>query len=140
MLTLHPYLSFDGNAKEALTFYQEIFGGTLQIAAFGDYGVDAVPADGVMHAELATDHFVLFGSDDPTGAAGSWQGQRITLALMGDDPDADAELATIWFARLAVGGTIGQPIAPQVWGDLYGQVTDRYGVSWMIDVAQPEDR
>ncbi|GAA2180868.1 VOC family protein [Brooklawnia cerclae] len=136
MLTMHPYLSFNGNAREATTFYQEVFGGKLTVSTFGEYGADGMPPEGVMHAELATDHFVLYASDAFTGSAETWRGQRIALALMGDEPGTDLELATRWFDRLAVDGTIGQPLAEQLWGDVYGQVTDKYGIDWMVDVGQ----
>ena len=69
MATLNPYLQFVGNAREAATFYQEVFGGELNVMTFGDMGGGpGVPDDGVMHAQLETlDGFTLMLSDRPPG-------------------------------------------------------------------------
>ena len=68
---LNPYLNFDGTAREAMTRYQEIFGGRLDLMTFGQYGMEGDGADGIMHAYLETDDgFVLMASDMPPGQEG----------------------------------------------------------------------
>ena len=68
---LNPYLNFDGTAREAMTFYQQVLGGRLDVMTFGQYGAEGDGADGVMHAYLATDDgFVLMASDLPPGMEG----------------------------------------------------------------------
>ena len=130
-MSLTPYVAFPGNAAEAMRFYQGIFGGELDILTYGHFNVPGMPADGTMHSQLRNDHFFFSGADARPGDAAKWGDSRVSLAVTGDDLDTTRG----WFAALAEGGTIGQPLAPQMWGDIYGQVTDRYGVEWMFDVT-----
>jgi PhnB protein len=128
---LVPYLNFPGNAAEAMGYYQQIFGGTLTISTFGQFGVPGMPADGTMHAELAGDSLTLMASDAMAGVDQSWGDSRVYLAVMSD------ELTPVqgWFERLAADGELTQPLAAQVWGDLYGSVRDKYGLEWMFNIA-----
>ena len=126
-----PYIAFSGQAREAMTFYQSVFGGELTISTYGDYGVEGVPADAVMHSTLAGEGFELMASDTPPGMPLT-QGNQVSLSLAGDD---EARLRG-WFEWLAAGGTVNVPLEKQVWGDLYGDVTDRYGLRWMVDIGQ----
>ena len=130
-ISLDPYLNFAGNAREAMEFYQSIFGGELTISTFGEYGIEGVPADGIMHAQLVTPAFTIMASDALAGAEQEWAGSRIHLALMGDDLD----LLTGWYERLAADGTPGQPLQAQVWGDTYGDVKDRFGIEWLFNIS-----
>ncbi len=121
--TLNPYIGFSDNAREALEFYQGVFGGTLDINTFGDFGAARSPddADKVMHGKLVADNgFTLMGADTMETPAGS----RITISLSGDD---DADLRGYW-EKLSDGGEISVPLEKQVWGDEFGQCTDKFGV------------
>lgn len=131
---LHPYLNFPGNAREAMEFYQSVFGGKLDVMTFGDYGMEGMPADGTMHAYLDAGEFAFAASDALPGAEETWGGTRVYLAFMGDDPSISK-----WFEALAEGGEVGQPLEQQVWGDTYGLVKDRYGLEWMFDIGAPQD-
>jgi PhnB protein len=131
---LNPYLHFSGNAREAVEFYRSVLGGELQVMTFGDVGGGGgeYPDDGVMHAFLRTEHGLeLMASDghdpDATGP------DRVSLSLSGDD----AATLTRWFEALAEGGAVDVPLDEQVWGDTFGQVTDRFGVRWLVNVATP---
>lgn len=126
-----PYIAFRGQAREAMTFYQSIFGGELTISTYGEFGFEGGPADGVMHSTLASDDFNLMAADTPPGMPHA-EGSQISLSLAGDD---EATLRG-WFDRLAEGGRVNMPLEKQVWGDLYGDVTDRYGLRWMVDIGQ----
>lgn len=130
---LVPYLNFAGNTREALSFYQSVFGGELIFNTFAQYGVTEMPADGIMHAELTTDEFSLAASDAMPGDEANWGSTRIYLAVMGDG------LAKLegWFTALAEGGEILVKLERQVWGDLYGQVKDRFGLEWMFNISAP---
>ena len=130
-ISLSPYLNFAGNTREAMNFYHDVFGGTLHIITFAEFGVTGMPADGVMHAALTTDHLSIFATDAQPGAEASWNGTRVYLSLMGDDSGT----LTDWFNRLAEGGRIGMPLEKQVWGDTYGLVADRFGIEWMVNIA-----
>lgn len=131
-----PYLAFDGNAREAMDFYHSVFGGTLNISTFAEFGGGGgdVPADGVMHAMLETDHgFVLMASDTP-GRMDVQIGTAITVSLFGDDGD---DLRGYW-AALTDGGQVQMPLEKQVWGDEFGMCTDRYGIPWMVNISQAQ--
>jgi PhnB protein len=131
---LVPYLNFTGNTAEAMRYYQGVFGGDLQIATFASFGIEGMPPEGTMHAALVLDQFTLMASDAMEGSAPSSGTSRINLAFMSDD----AALLTGWFDRLAADGVVGQVLAKQVWGDIYGQVTDKFGMEWMFNLSAPE--
>ncbi len=132
---LNPYLSFDGNARAAMQFYEGVFEGTLTLNTFGEYGPpDAPEADKIMHGMLETaSGFTLMGADTPPGSE-LHPGDNITISLSGDD---DAELRGYW-AKLSDGGTVALPLEKQMWGDVFGMCTDRFGIAWMVNIAQPE--
>ena len=129
---LNPYLSFRSNAREAMEFYQQVFGGDLTVSTFGEFGMaDGDSADLVMHAQLSTPKgFTLMGSDTPPGMEHT-PGTSITVSLSGDDVD---DLRG-YFNQLAEGGTITMPLEKQMWGDEYGALTDRFGVPWMANIS-----
>lgn len=131
---LNPYISFAGNAREALEFYNEIFDGTLTINTFSDFtGPDAPEADKIMHGQVETGSgFTLMAADAPPGMNVT-PGDNVQVCLSGDDAD---ELRGYW-EKLSEGGTVATPLEKQMWGDEYGACVDRFGVSWMVDITQP---
>jgi PhnB protein len=131
---LNPYLSFDGNAREALEFYQSVFGGTVKLNTYGEFGQEDSPiADKIMHGQLETgDGFTLMGADNPPGT--DYQpGHTITVSLSGDDVE---ELRGYW-EKLSDGGEVTVPLEKQMWGDEFGMCSDRFGVPWMVDIGSP---
>jgi PhnB protein len=133
---LNPYISFGDEAREAMTFYQQVFGGDLRISTFGEYGGPDEVKDKVMHAMLETPSgFTLMAADTPPGMERS-EGSSITISLSGDD---DAELRGYWDA-LSDGATVAMPLEKQMWGDVYGQLVDRFGVAWMVDIVSPDNQ
>ena len=84
---LNPYISFNGNAREALEFYKEVFGGTLALSTFGEFGNPGEGGDKIMHGMLETDQgYTLMGADTPPGMPYN-PGDNITVSLSGDDGD-----------------------------------------------------
>ncbi len=131
---LNPYISFPGTAREALDFYQEVFGGTLAVNTFGEFG-GAPPeaADKIMHGMLDTPSgFTLMGADNPPGMDYT-PGNTMAVSLSGDDAE---ELRGYW-QKLSAGGTVSVPLEKQMWGDEFGMCTDRFGVGWMVNITQP---
>jgi len=127
---LNPYLQFDGTTREAMEFYHGVFGGELTVNTFGDFGApDPSLADRIMHAQLTSaGGYTLMASDLAPGmteAPGNG-----TVSLSGDDVALRDH-----FAALAEGGTVTVPLEKQMWGDEFGQVTDRFGVNWMVNVT-----
>lgn len=134
MPQLNPYLSFpDGTAREAMQRYQEIFGGHLNLSTFGEFGATE-SADGIMHAQLETARgMVLMGSDTPPGQPGEAFTGAVSLSLSGDDEE---ELRGYWDG-LAEGGEITLALERQMWGDIFGMVVDRFGVTWLVNITAP---
>ncbi|HEX2896157.1 MAG TPA: VOC family protein [Marmoricola sp.] len=130
---LNPYISFGDSAREAMTFYQRALGGSLEMHTFGEYGAANEPyADLVMHAMLQTeDGLVLMASDSPPGMSRT-VGNNITISLSGDDEALLRER----FEKLAEGGSVDVPLEKQMWGDVFGQLTDRFGIGWLVDIAE----
>jgi len=129
---LNPYLGFGANARQALEFYRDVFGGTLNISTFGEFGdAPAEGADLVMHGQLETpDGFTLMASDTPPGM--EYQpGSSISVSLSGDDADR----LRGWWNKLSEGGTVTVPLEKQMWGDEFGMCQDRFGVAWMVNIA-----
>lgn len=131
---LNPYLTFTDSARAAMEFYRSVFGGDLSLTTFSEFGMGDGPiADLVMHAALETPQgFTLMASDSPPemgmpASSGTW------VSLSGD-ADASDDLRG-WFAALADGGTVQTELAVQVWGDEFGQLTDRFGTGWMVNLA-----
>ena len=131
---LNPYISFAGDAREALELYQDVFGGNLTVSTFGEYGdKDAPGADGIMHGQLETDRgFTIMAADTPPGMEHR-PGTNIAISLSGDDAD---ELRGYWEA-LSAGGSVSVPLEKQMWGDEFGMCTDRFGIGWMVNIGQP---
>ncbi|GAA4838064.1 VOC family protein [Actinomycetospora corticicola] len=132
---LNPYLHFADSARDAMEHYRDVLGGTLNVMTFGDMGAEGPEATGVMHAQLETEQgLVLMASDTPPGMDRP-SGSSVSVSLSGDDGDRLRD----WFARLSDGGTVSVPLEKQMWGDEFGQCTDRFGVTWLVNIAQPRD-
>ncbi|MFK0290482.1 VOC family protein [Streptomyces sp. NPDC090442] len=132
---LNPYLTFGGDARQAMEFYQEVFGGTLELKTFGEFGQAGAPeADKVMHSVLESPGgFTLMASDTPPGMTYT-SGDSFAISLTGDD---DAELRGYW-ERLSAGGSVAVPLEKQMWGDTFGMCTDRFGVRWLVNIGSAQ--
>ena len=130
---LNPYLSFRDTARQAIEFYKSVFGGEVTINTFAELQGSEDPAeqDKVMHSMLTADNgFVLMASDTPNSMEYT-QGNNISISLSGND---EAELRGYW-EKLAEDGTISLPLEKAPWGDSFGMCVDRFGVSWMVNIA-----
>lgn len=135
---LNPYLTFRGNAREAMKFYRDVLGGELTLTTFAEGGMpDAGAPDQIMHGQLETDSgFTLMGSDAASGTpAQPMAGVQISLS---GDYDAEAEL-TGYYEKLAAAGTVIEPLVAAPWGDKFGMVSDPYGILWMVNIAGAQD-
>ena len=130
---LNPYINFGDNARQALEFYKGVFGGDLLLNTFGEYGDPNAPgADNIMHGQLETDNgMTLMAADTPPGMESNAGGGNITISLSGDD---EQQLRGYW-DKLAEGGNVTMPLEKQMWGDVFGMCTDKYGVPWMVDIV-----
>lgn len=135
--TLNPYLGFRENAREAMTFYQSVFGGDLALSTFGEFHASEDPAedDKIMHGILTTGNgLVLMGADTPNSMDLA-PGSSISVSLSGDD---EAELRGYWDKLSADGGTVTVPMERAPWGDIFGMCTDRFGTAWLVNVSNPQ--
>lgn len=136
-MTLHPYVFFSGNCREAMTRYQEVLGGDLDVVTNADAPPDAqmpgASPDAVMNATLVLDGGILLASDDPTGDGARRRGVAIHHTV------ADGAEAERVFSALAEGGDVTMPLAETFWAARFGMCTDRFGTAWMISVDLPND-
>jgi len=133
---LNPYLSFRDNAREAMEFYQSVFGGELTTSTFGDFEASDDPAeqDKIMHSMLSTEGGLVLMASDTPNQMDYMPGSTISISVSGED---EAELRGYW-EKLSAGGTVGMPLGPAPWGDTFGMCSDKYGVSWLVNIAVPE--
>ena len=132
---LNPYLSFAGDARQAMEFYQGVLGGTLTVNTFGEYEGGGGPhADKIMHSLLETEKgFVLMGADTPPGEEHR-PGNNLGVSLSGDDSD---DLRGYW-EKLSDGATVLVSLEKQMWGDEFGMCIDRFGIQWMVNIGSPQ--
>jgi len=131
-VALDAYLFFDGTCREAMEFYEGIFGGELRMQTY-----DEVPGDmpgkehlkgKIVHASLMGGDVSLMASDTHDKTLGTG---KIELSLSGYD---DEKLRKI-FQGLSAGGKTRSPLKKEFWGDTFGALTDRFGVDWMVNIA-----
>ena len=128
---LNPYIAFGSETAEALDFYQKVFGGEPAVSYFKEYGTEGPDGDLVMHGQLDTDAgFTIMAADTPSFMERK-TGSSITISLSGDEGDS---LRGYW-ERLSDGANVTTPLEKQMWGDEFGQLTDRYGVDWLVNIS-----
>ena len=130
---LNPYLSFKDNAREAMEFYQTVFGGKLAISTFKEYHAsqDASEDNKVMHAVLEAGNGITFMASDTPNRMEYKAGTNYSMSLSGDN---EAELKG-YFEKLSAGGNVTMPLEKAPWGDTFGMLTDKFGVSWLVNIA-----
>lgn len=132
-IRLNPYISFKDNAREAMEFYKNVFGGSLTMSTFKEFNAsqDPVEENKIMHAMLQTDKgMMLMGADTPNHMEYN-PGTNVSISLSGDMED---ELRGYW-ERLSDGATIREPLKKAPWGDTFGMLKDRFGIDWMVNIS-----
>ncbi len=140
-MSLNPYLFFDGNCREVFEFYRAVFGGEFLIVQTfrdgpADLNVPEPEKDRIMHICLPIGSGMLMGSDS-TSVFGSHpvQGTNFSISVEGESREHCDGL----FAGLSEGGTVKMPMAETFWGSYFGNLTDRFGINWMIDYELPRE-
>jgi PhnB protein len=135
-MSFSPYLFFVGTCREAMSAYQGILGGQLDIVTAADMpdAPEGVPADAVMHAALTLDTGgILMASDDPSATEdGPKTGMRVSYTA------ANADDAERIFGELAKDGDVELPLGPTSWSPAFGMCTDRFGIPWMVGTNPAE--
>lgn len=135
-MAINPYVNFNGNCRQAVTFYMEVFGAdTPAIMSYSDmppdpdYPISEDMKKLVMHTELKFSGGTIMFSDIPPGSAFT-AGNSISIMVSSTD---EQDLRRYW-ERLKEGGTVDMELGPQFWSPLYGFVTDKFGIGWHLDL------
>lgn len=134
MNSLAPYLFFKGNCREAMKFYEKIFGGELNVMTFKDAQGGECPKGSenlVIHAHLKHGTFVMMASDAPGEKIQT--GENVHLSL---NCASMNEIET-FFKALSEGGKVEHALHDTFWGARFGTLTDRYGFHWMLNFEKP---
>ena len=130
-----PYINLTGNAEEAMNFYKDVFGGTIEIMRWSEMPPDPkIPLDDawrskVMHGTLSIrDDVTVFLSDSLMEADSPFNNNVFIHVVF----DSEAELRKS-FEALSAGGQVNMPVQETFWGSVYGDLRDKYGITWGLD-------
>lgn len=123
-----PYLQFPGTARDALTFYGDVFGCQVHLHTYADFERTDGPAEAIAHGYLADGPVALFAAD-VSGDQRPLLCEGMMLSLLGTAAPA---VLRDWFARLGEGGRVVDDLQVRPWGASDGQVVDRHGVHWLV--------
>lgn len=132
MAKINPYMGFKDNAREAMEFYKSVFGGELTMSTYKEGGIsdDPAQADKIMHAMLIIGpEMTLMGSDQGNDRAND----RMQISLSCEN--SEEEKVKAQWAKLSEGATVTMPLAQAPWGDSFGQIVDKFGIGWMVNIA-----
>lgn len=132
-IELAPYIFFKGDCRDAMEFYEKVFGGKLELMDYADVPGDMPGKEEmkgkIMNSSLVTDWgFVIRGSDSPVASA---QTKKVELCLTGSDEEKLRKI----FDELGEGGKVKYPLKKEFWGDIFGTLTDKFGIDWMVDIT-----
>ncbi len=136
-IRLNPYLGFKNNAREAIEFYHSVFGGELTVNTFAELHASQDPSEDslVMHSMLvAPNGLTLMASDTPQRMTYN-PGDNISVSLSGEAED-QAALEGYW-SKLIDGANVTMPLSKAAWGDSFGMAVDRFGITWLVNIAAP---
>lgn len=140
------HLNFRGQARAALEFYHSVFGGQITVTTYGDFGMPAeVPgATKVVFGRVVAENgfrvmaYDVPGEDAPVAAGTTRRENGTTLTeapfFVSVSGETVEEVGALW-ERLADGATVVEPYGPSQWAPAFGMLTDRFGVTWILDVA-----
>jgi len=130
---LNPYISFKDNARQAMEFYQSVFGGELTVNTFAEFHASDDPSedDKIMHAVLVAENGITFMAADTPNQMEYSPGASISMSLSGEN---ESELRP-YFEKLAAGGMVVMPLEKAPWGDTFGMCTDQFGINWMVNIT-----
>lgn len=133
-ISVTNHLNFRGDARAALEFYQSVFVGDITIITYKDAQNVQAPSEAnqVMWGQVAAKNgFRVMAYDVPSGMPWDSGKNAYFVSVRGD---SDKEITDLW-EKLAVGATVAQPLTPSGWSPLYGMLKDRFGITWVLDVA-----
>jgi PhnB protein len=132
MSTITSYLTFNGNCREAMTFYKNCLGGELTFQTIGESPLSKKMPEKmkecILHSTLTNGSLLLMGSD-MVSENGLIKGNAVSLTL---NCDSEKEIKN-WYKKLSAGGQATHPLEDSFWGALFGGLTDRYGNHWLLN-------
>jgi PhnB protein len=134
MARLTAYLNFNGKCKDAMTFYQSCLGGELIMQKISESPMAAqLPSEigaNILHSSLTNESLELMASD--MMGSGLVNGNTVTLLLQcGSEEEIE-----LFFGNLSSGGKITTPLHQSFWGARYGELVDKFGMSWMLNYTK----
>ena len=135
MRAFHTYLNFDGNTREAMTFYQKCLDARLSLQTFRDAKMDVPKGaeDRIVHARLEKGDAILMASDTQPGMPFT-PGNNFSISIA---CDSAAEIEK-FFTAFGAGGRVTMPLQDTFWNARFGMLTDRFGVNWMFNYELPK--
>jgi PhnB protein len=137
MTQINAYLRFNGNCRQAMTFYKECLGGELNMQTVGESPIaNQSPREAhnnIMHSTLMKEGWTLLGSD-MMNAGDRINGNAIDLAI---NCSSEEEIQT-FFSKLSAGGQVSYPLHKEFWGGMFGMLTDKFGNGWMLNYEKPK--
>ena len=136
MFGVKPYLSFNGNCREAINFYKDALGGEILFTqSYGESPMKGSgPDDAVMHCTLKVGDSHIMAADICEGQAAT-AGNNISLAIGSNDPEG----ADAMFEKMSDGATITMPMQETFWAARFGMLTDKFGMNWMFNCDKPHE-
>jgi len=132
MAQINPYLNFNGNCREAMTFYKHCLGAELAMQTVEGSPIEeqcpAAMKHQILHASLTKDCLLVMGSD-MIGPDGFHMGTNMSLSLN----CCSEEEINVFFSKLSDGGKIIHPLREEFWGATFGVFTDKFGIKWMLN-------
>jgi len=139
MTQIHPYLRFNGNCREAMTFYKEVLGGELNLQPIGESPMaEQMPPSmkqSILHSELRKNGLVIMASD-MVSEEGLSRGNSISLML---NCSSEEEIKT-FYENLSLGGKATHPLENTFWGAIFGDLTDKFGNKWLLNYTKEQQQ
>ena len=140
MATISPYLAFAGNCKEAMEFYKAALGAELNLQKVGDTpaknNMPPETHDHVMHSSLEKNGTVLLMASDMMSEEAAKPGNMVTICYMGESEEETRSA----FKKISEGGKVTHELKLEFWGDMYGDLFDKYGFRWMFNYGKSQDK
>jgi PhnB protein len=132
---LNPYIGFKNNARQAAEFYHSVFGGDLLINTFAELHASQNPGedDLIMHSALTIPGGLTLMMSDTPDRMEYKPGTNISVSLSGDR--VDEEVLTGYWNKLTEGANVTMPLSTAVWGDSFGMLVDKFGITWLLNIA-----
>lgn len=135
MNAINPYVGFNGKCREAMSFYQQCFGGELEfqeVAATPVKQFSAGEKDKIYHSSLAKDGLPILMGSDMTDGEGYSKGNNIALAI---SCNSEEDIYSL-FDKLGKDGKVSAPLKEEFWGGIFGRLTDQFGIEWMLNFSK----